>query len=209
MACDSSRAHLTSARHVCLNKPLNFDALLQLRCTCSTSMHPLNLGTPAQPWCIRSTSMHLLNFDAPVQFRCTFISSMHFTTMIAASNGRQVHRVLKSALNFEKCTEFHEVHQASRSASGFKGASSLKNRIGPQEAHRGCSTGRSDRRIAKTPTRRTAPTRLESHRPRTYPQLTGMYNRFCSERSPLPRKMYNRFDSACGISAGRSFTTGR
>lgn len=42
-----------------------------------------------------------------------------------------------------------------------------------------------------------------------YPQLTNVYNRFCSERSPLPRKMYNRFDSVPGASAGRSFTTGR
>lgn len=58
---------------------------------------------------------------------------MHLTTMIAASNGRQVHRVLKSALNFEKYTEFHEVHQASKSAPGFKGASSLKKRIELQE----------------------------------------------------------------------------
>ena len=98
----------------------SFDALAQPWCIRSTMVHPLNFNAPAQLQCTCSTSMHLLNFDAPVQFRCTFISSMHFTTMIAASNGRQVHRVLKSALNFEKCTEFHEVHQASRSASGLR-----------------------------------------------------------------------------------------
>lgn len=44
---------------------------------------------------------------------------------------------------------------------------------------------------------------------RISPQLTGMYNRFCSAELNLLRKMYNRFDSAPGTSAGRSFTTGR
>ena len=36
-----------------------------------------------------------------------------------------------------------------------------------------------------------------------------MYNRFCIGRRSLPRKMYNRFDSARGVFARRSFTTGR
>lgn len=43
----------------------------------------------------------------------------------------------------------------------------------------------------------------------TIVQVNPVQNRLCSARQALPHMMYNRFDSAPGVFAGRSFTTGR
>ena len=43
----------------------------------------------------------------------------------------------------------------------------------------------------------------------TIMQVNPMQNNFCSARQALPHMMYNRFDSAPDVFAGRSFTTGR
>ena len=43
----------------------------------------------------------------------------------------------------------------------------------------------------------------------TIMRVNPVQNSFCSARQALPHMMYNRFDSAPGVFAGRSFTTGR
>lgn len=75
-----------------------------------------------------------------------------------------------------------------------------------------CAPGRLLDNIAKPSPRKPPQARSPRAMARiaaTIMQVNPMQNNFCSARQALPHMMYNRFDSAPDVFAGRSFTTGR